>query len=417
MVGIVRLWEEGGKTLIPVDLQEDERPVRALQNTETGWSPGGGQDISDLTVLTHHWGQTFRPEDVTRTGVCVHPEDVQACTRSPDNTQRRHLQSSTYIVDFTVDASFLLVFLFLLILLLFLVFLRDDVVQVAEVMLGEQVVHGLTDGHQRQNLQTGEVEVSASITDWKRRLHTRHAGSPHHDGEDDGGHRGLEDPEEGEAQALDEGEEVDASLGDVTQVDQVWLVLGRHQEELQAIHELQSKHARSIRRHSTIVVMWGFLFTEACRCPCWASFTFPHCRNADGLWGQIHSPGRRSAMPRPCRGTRHRAQAWEWTEGRRAQKWLILTLSGHSCRSNIRTKTKDIMSEVYWQCPAGGAAAQAIWTLLGQFNEEMETQVGSDPHPHAYFTSHHFSYVECLIGWIKDLKWFDGFKRGDRSLS
>lgn len=43
-------------------------------------------------------------------------------------------------------------FLFLLILLLLLVFLRDDIVQVAEVMLGEHIVHRLADGNQRQNL-------------------------------------------------------------------------------------------------------------------------------------------------------------------------------------------------------------------------------------------------------------------------
>lgn len=60
----------------------------------------------------------------------------------------------------------------------------------------------------------------------------------HHDREDDGGHSRLEDPEGGQAQALDEGEEVDASLGDVPQVDQVRLVLGWHQQQLQAVHEL-----------------------------------------------------------------------------------------------------------------------------------------------------------------------------------
>lgn len=37
----------------------------------------------------------------------------------------------------------------------------------------------------------------------------------HHDREDDGSYCRLEDPEQGQTQALDEGEEVDASLGDV----------------------------------------------------------------------------------------------------------------------------------------------------------------------------------------------------------
>lgn len=63
----------------------------------------------------------------------------------------------------------------------------------------------------------------------------------HHDGEDDGGNSGLQDPQEGQAQGLDEGEEVDASLGDVPQVDQVGLVLGGHQEQLQAVHELKRR--------------------------------------------------------------------------------------------------------------------------------------------------------------------------------
>lgn len=59
----------------------------------------------------------------------------------------------TYKIDFTVDASFLLFLLPLLILLLLLVFLWDDVVQVAEILLGEDVVHGLSDCHQGQDLE------------------------------------------------------------------------------------------------------------------------------------------------------------------------------------------------------------------------------------------------------------------------
>lgn len=60
----------------------------------------------------------------------------------------------TYKFDFTVYASLLLSLLFLLILFLLLVLLRDDVVQVAEVVLGEHVVHRLTNGDQCQDLQT-----------------------------------------------------------------------------------------------------------------------------------------------------------------------------------------------------------------------------------------------------------------------
>lgn len=103
---------------------------------------------------------------------------------------------------FTVNASFLLVFLFLFILFLLFVFLWNDVVEVAEVMLGEDVIHGFADSDQCQD----------------------------HDGEYDGCDSRLEDPEESQTKALDEGEQVDASLGDVAQVDQVRLVLCWHQE-------------------------------------------------------------------------------------------------------------------------------------------------------------------------------------------
>lgn len=67
----------------------------------------------------------------------------------------------------------------------------------------------------------------------------------HHDREDDGSHSRLEDPEEGQTQALDEGEEVDASLGDVPQVDQVRLVLGWHQQQLQTVHELKQANKQA----------------------------------------------------------------------------------------------------------------------------------------------------------------------------
>lgn len=69
----------------------------------------------------------------------------------------------------------------------------------------------------------------------------------HHDREDDGSHGGLEDPQESQAQGLDEGEEVDASLRHVPQVDQVWLVLGGHQEQLQAVHELKQANRAVLR--------------------------------------------------------------------------------------------------------------------------------------------------------------------------
>lgn len=73
---------------------------------------------------------------------------------------------------------------------------------------------------------------------WELFFFLRKSPAWYHDGKDDGGHGGLEDPQEGQAQGLDEGEEVDASLWDVAQVDEVRLVLGGHQEQLQSVHEL-----------------------------------------------------------------------------------------------------------------------------------------------------------------------------------
>lgn len=61
---------------------------------------------------------------------------------------------------------------------------------------------------------------------------------PYHDWENDGGHSGLEDPEDSQAEDLHEGEEVDAAQGHMAQEGMVWLVLGGHQEELAALPEL-----------------------------------------------------------------------------------------------------------------------------------------------------------------------------------
>lgn len=61
---------------------------------------------------------------------------------------------------------------------------------------------------------------------------------PYHDREDDGGHRGLEDPEHRQAEYLHQREEVDPAQGHVPQEGVVRLVLGRHQEELAAFPEL-----------------------------------------------------------------------------------------------------------------------------------------------------------------------------------
>lgn len=63
----------------------------------------------------------------------------------------------------------------------------------------------------------------------------------YHDREYDGGHGGLEDPQQSQAEDLDEGEEVDLPEGNVSQVNQVRLMFRRHQKQLKTIHELQKR--------------------------------------------------------------------------------------------------------------------------------------------------------------------------------
>lgn len=62
-----------------------------------------------------------------------------------------------------------------------------------------------------------------------------------HNGENNGSHSGLEDPEERQTKQLDESEEMDLPQWDVPQVDQVWLVFGRHEEQLEPVHKLRKK--------------------------------------------------------------------------------------------------------------------------------------------------------------------------------
>lgn len=61
----------------------------------------------------------------------------------------------------------------------------------------------------------------------------------YHDREYDGSHGGLEDPQQSQAEDLDEGEEVDLPEGNVSQVNQVRLMFRRHQKQLETIHKLQ----------------------------------------------------------------------------------------------------------------------------------------------------------------------------------
>lgn len=98
-------------------------------------------------------------------------------------------------------------------------------------MLGEHVVHRLTNSNQRQNLdrKAGFVQL-LHPDEHSIQSDSLEAVAAHHNGEDDSSHSRFEDPEESQTQALDEGEEVDTSLGNMPQVDQVRLVLGWHQE-------------------------------------------------------------------------------------------------------------------------------------------------------------------------------------------
>lgn len=59
-----------------------------------------------------------------------------------------------------------------------------------------------------------------------------------HHGEDDGSLGGLDDPQQDQTAQLDDSEEVDLPQGDVTEIDEVGLVLRRHAEQREAVKEL-----------------------------------------------------------------------------------------------------------------------------------------------------------------------------------
>lgn len=63
-------------------------------------------------------------------------------------------------------------------------------------------------------------------------------GVSYHHWENNSGHGGLENPEQGQAEQLDDGEEVHAAQGHMAEVGKVWLVLGWHQEQPHALREL-----------------------------------------------------------------------------------------------------------------------------------------------------------------------------------
>lgn len=69
-------------------------------------------------------------------------------------------------------------------------------------------------------------------------------GVSYHHWENNSGHSGLENPEQGQAEQLDDSEKVHMAQGHVAEVSKVWLVLGWHQEQPHTVHELQREDGR-----------------------------------------------------------------------------------------------------------------------------------------------------------------------------
>lgn len=71
------------------------------------------------------------------------------------------------------------------------------------------------------------------------------SGNPDHDGEDDGEEGGFEDPEDSEADDLQQREQVNSPEWNMAQVRVVWLVLRWHQKQLDPVPELQDLSQRT----------------------------------------------------------------------------------------------------------------------------------------------------------------------------
>lgn len=63
-------------------------------------------------------------------------------------------------------------------------------------------------------------------------------GVSYHHWENNSGHGGLENPEQGQAEQLDDGEKMHPAQGHMAEVGKVWLVLGWHQEQPHTVREL-----------------------------------------------------------------------------------------------------------------------------------------------------------------------------------
>jgi len=142
-------------------------------------------------------------------------------------------------------------YLLLRVLQFLLLPLRHEVVQPAQLALGEDEVQQLPDEHQRQHLNGREnYSTSTDIVEFETLPNAQMRGDSrvdsyfegwYHHGEDDSGPGGLDDPQQGETRELDDGEEVNLPQGHVAEVDEVRLVLGWHAEQLEAVKELQEK--------------------------------------------------------------------------------------------------------------------------------------------------------------------------------
>lgn len=61
----------------------------------------------------------------------------------------------------------------------------------------------------------------------------------YHHGKDDGSSGGLDEPEQNQTAELDDGEEVHLPQRYMSEIDEVWLVLGWHAEKRDAVKELE----------------------------------------------------------------------------------------------------------------------------------------------------------------------------------
>lgn len=66
-----------------------------------------------------------------------------------------------------------------------------------------------------------------------------------HHGKNNGSFGGLDEPEQDQTSELDDGEEVDLPQGYVSEIDEVWLVLGWHAEKCEAVKELEKINQRN----------------------------------------------------------------------------------------------------------------------------------------------------------------------------